>query len=297
VRLLTSHANLVWRVDAADGARFLLRIGSPRCCHGPDETRSELAWLRALRRDADLPVPEPVAARDGSWLVTEPRTCCVFRWVEGPDLAERLSAENVRRLGELAARLHAHARTFVPPEGFRVRRHDRVFPWSDPAFPSERVILFDDAHGALFPAACRRTYETAIEIAQRAIDDVLADGSDLVMHGDLHPWNVKVRPDGELAALDFEDLMWGRPILDLATTLYYLELEENGAELGAALRAGYEENAPWPEARPGVMEALRAGRALVLANWVLSSPRAEDRELAPEFMARVERRLRDWLGI
>jgi len=306
VRLLATDANTVYRVDAADGAKYVLRVTSPRACKDVDEIHSEVEWLAALNRDTDLPVAEPVSARDGSVIqivaengVPDARPCVVFRWVAGPHLDDRMSEDSAFRLGELAAGLHEHARGFRPSPTFRIRRFDRVFPWSDPNFStSEPVVLFDPAHRDLFPPARRRVYEAAIERVQNVIDEIrAADDPEIVIHNDLHPWNVKVRPRGRLHALDFEDLMWGHPVQDVATSLYYLYLRDGGADLCDQFRAGYESVAPWPERSPQHIEILRAGRGLVLANWVLSSADRSDRELAPEYMARIEKRLRDWLGL
>lgn len=304
LRLLAADANTIWRVDASGGARHVLRITSPRSCHTADGTRAEVEWLRALARDTDLPLAAPVPARDGECVrevsipgVPEPRPCAVFRWVGGRDLGDRMGRGAAGRLGALSARLHEHAREWRPPGPLRVRRHDRVFPYSQPGFPIEPVVFFDARHGALFPPARRRVFEDAIGIVQRTIDDVLATNEpEIVLHGDLHPWNVKVRQDGTLVPLDFEDLLWGQPVLDVATTLFYVELRDDGPDLAREFRAGYEEIAPWPEPTDGVLRILRAGRALLLANWVLASDET-DRSFAAEYMVKTEKRLRDWLGL
>ena len=41
-----------------------------------------------------------------------------------------------------------------------------------------------------------------------------------ILHNDLHQWNVRIYR-GRLSPIDFEDLMWGWPVQDIATTLYY----------------------------------------------------------------------------
>ena len=70
-------------------------------------------WLAALRHDTGLGVPKPLTTRHGALVTTvemsgvpEARHCIVFSWVPGADLADRLWAENVYKLGELAALLH-----------------------------------------------------------------------------------------------------------------------------------------------------------------------------------------------
>jgi Ser/Thr protein kinase RdoA (MazF antagonist) len=305
LRLIASDANMIYRVNATDGERYLLRISSPRSCHTVEGTRAETDWLGALSRDTDLPIAAPVADRDGEYVreigadgVPEARTVAVFRWVDGPDLDDRMSPATAARFGTLSARLHEHARTWRPSAPLRIRRFDRVFPYSQPGFPLEPVVLFEDPYRDLVPRERRRVFERAIEIVQRTIDDGLAEnGPDIVVHGDLHPWNVKVRRDGRLVPLDFEDLMWGRPILDVATTLYYVELNDDGPELSRAFRSGYEEVAPWPERDPGTIRTLRAGRGLLLLNWVLAANEPEKRGFATKYVQTIETRLRDWLGL
>src|SRR5436309_679082 len=71
VRLLTHRSNTLFSV----GRDYVLRINRP----DPPPVarlRGELIWLDALRHDTDLIVPEPVATRDGEWLVS----------VDGPGL-------------------------------------------------------------------------------------------------------------------------------------------------------------------------------------------------------------------
>jgi Ser/Thr protein kinase RdoA (MazF antagonist) len=50
-----------------------------------------------------------------------------------------------------------------------------------------------------------------------------------------------------LAAIDFEDLLYGYPIQDIAVSLFYVGWREDGKELMAAFREVYEEISPWPE--------------------------------------------------
>ena len=105
-------------------------------------------------------------------------------------------------------------------------------------------------------------------------------------------WNVLVHR-GQLAAIDFEDLMSGWPVQDIATAMYYLHHHPEFAAIRDGFRRGYEQVAPWPEAEPGELETFIAGRALVLANDVLQmTPAALGGLDVPEFFARAERRLR-----
>lgn len=296
VRLLTNDFNGIFRVDTAGGQKLVLRICLPEGGHTLREIRSEMIWLAALSRDTDLGVPEPLATRDGALVTTvevdgvpEARHCVVFGWMPGPDLADRLTLENVQKMGELSARLHTHAETFRPPEGFWIRTSDEVFPFGDP------VVLFDQAHGDLVPPGRRELFQSARERVKDALGDLYADRQGLrVLHYDLHHWNVKVLR-GKLYALDFEDLMWGYPVQDIAITFYYWQDHPQSGELREAFRCGYTSHSDWPEQAPGQIDTFIAGRGLDLSNFVLQDPNPEWQRSAPAFLERVAARLRAFL--
>jgi hypothetical protein len=68
LRLLRHQHNTTVRVDAADGTRYVLRIGRPGL-HDAGTADGEIAWLLALATDTVLLAPEPVAAPDGHHVV------------------------------------------------------------------------------------------------------------------------------------------------------------------------------------------------------------------------------------
>lgn len=304
IRLLTNETNGIFRVDTEHGQKYVLRITDPLGCHSLDEIRSEMMWLAALRRDTDLGVPKPLTTREG-WPVTtvemagvpEARHCVVFSWVPGADLAERLSPQNMHRLGEFTALLHDHAKTFTPPEGFCVRKLDKVFPYADPDFPDvEPVVIFDERYSGLFPPERRKIYRRAVERVQEALDELYSHERERrVTHNDLHQWNVKVYRE-KVYALDFEDLAWGYPVQDIATTLFYFQRHEQREELVEAYKRGYTSHSEWPEEYPGQIETFIAGRSVMLANYLINSNNREDQEMAPDYVARVEKRLQKFLG-
>jgi Ser/Thr protein kinase RdoA (MazF antagonist) len=296
LRLVSNDLNGIFRVDTTGGQTLVLRISLPAAGHTLPEIRSEMTWLAALSRDTDLGVPRPFANRDGALVATveaagvpEPRHCAVFDWMPGPDLADRLTLENVQKLGELSAQLHAHAETFDPPPGFSIKTADRVFPFGD------EIVLFGKAHRDLLPPARRELFRRAAKRVEAAVGALHTNWQGLrVLHYDLHHWNVKVFR-GKLYALDFEDLMWGYPVQDIAITLYYWQDHPQFRELREAFRRGYEEHAEWPEQVRDQIDTFIAGRGLDLANFVLRDPNPEWRRSAPAFLDRVEKRLRAFL--
>ena len=274
VRLLSNDLNGIFRVDTTAGEKYVLRVCLPGTVgHTLEEIRSEMMWLEALHNDANLNAPQPVATRDGRYVTTvevdgvpEPRHCVVFTWAPGPDLADRLSPNNVFMMGELAARLHSQAESFEPPEGFWIRSKNKVFPYG------EGVVIFDAEQKPLFPPERRSVYQQAVDRIQGALDRLYNRGEPpRVIHNDLHQWNVKAY-HSRLFAIDFEDLMWGHPVQDIAVTLYYLVGYDNYLQLRDTFRHGYTMHRDWPEAYEGEIDTFIAGRGLTLANFVLQDP-------------------------
>lgn len=291
LRLVTNDMNCIFRIDTRDGQKYILRVTLPEGGHTLDHVTAEMDWLAALARDTNLSVPRPLPAKDGSLVVEagtsgvpEARLCEVFSWVDGKDLAEDMSASNISKLGELMAGLHAHALTYHPPSDLSLLRFDRVFPFPEP------VVIFDEQFSPLFPAARRDVYEKGIAWAQESIDRLKASGESMrIIHGDLHQWNVR-NMRGVLSPIDFEDLMFGWPVQDIATTLYYFG-SKDFAELRAAFEQGYTRHGSWPERYAGEIDSFIAARGIGLANFVLNDPNPAWRERAGEFIERVEKRL------
>ena len=294
VRLLTNETNGIFRIDTGDGAKHVVRVGlGGEIAHTAGAVGAEVEWLTALAAETPLRVPVPMAARSGERFVTakapgvpEPRNVVVFSWLPGRLLDERISAEAIREYGAVAAALHVHGADHQPTDPRALARYDRVHPFDEP------VVLFK-ADRELMPESRLEVFVTARGRVEDAVDNLRRSGEPMrVLHGDLHVWNVMVSRYG-LAPFDFEDVMWGWPIQDIATSLYYLQDRPNFAELLADFRGGYETVADWPERYPGELDVFLIGRFLVLANDLLITP--EWRGLASRLLERYERRLRTLL--
>jgi Ser/Thr protein kinase RdoA (MazF antagonist) len=291
--LVTNDLNGIFRLDVQGGEKFILRVTLPEGGHTLDHVAAEMDWLAALARDTQLSVPRPLPARDGSLVVEasapgvpEPRLCAIFSWVPGTNLAKHISPLNLSRLGELMATLHAHSLTYQPPAGLTLLRFDRLFPFQDP------VVLFEPRYADLIPPERRAMYQQAADWAQSAIDRLKASGEAMrILHGDLHQWNVRYF-HGLLSPIDFEDLMWGWPVQDIATSLYYFIDFEAYPSLRQAFQVGYTRHSLWPERFPGEIDAFIAARALDMINFVLNDPNPKWASQRVEFAERIERRLR-----
>jgi Ser/Thr protein kinase RdoA (MazF antagonist) len=291
--LVATDTNTVYRVDGRDG-RWMLRIGIAGAIEHPlPQVRAEMRVLEHLAA-AGLAVPRPVPARDGS-LVQEvvvdgipgARRCVLLEWLPGRILGERVGPRTAAAYGEMAARLHEELARFEPGPDFDIVSYDSPFPFEEP------VVLFD-APRSVLGAARRRLFGETRDRVQALIDRLGAGAPRQVLHGDLHVWNV-ITDGSRLGAIDFEDLMWGWPVQDIATTLYYKETEPHYASFRDAFRSGYSQVAAWPSDRE--VATFIAARALVMCNdaLLLQDDPAFDLDLAA-FFARAERRIRRVLG-
>jgi Ser/Thr protein kinase RdoA (MazF antagonist) len=291
LRLITNGCNGIFRIDTRTGEKWVIRVTLPEGGHTRDHVTAEMDWLTALAHDTQLSVPHPLAARDGSYVVEtsaegvpEARLCEVFSWVPGTDLANHMTPGYMAQLGELSAYLHAHASTYQPPVGVNLLKFDRVFPFPEP------VILFETEYEDSFTAEQHVIFRKALVWAQKAIDLLKDRGEPMrIIHGDLHQWNVRCAHD-KLSPIDFEDLMWGWPVQDIATTLYYFQDEDNYHEMRTAFEEGYHRISPLPERYSGEIDAFIAARGLGMLNFVLQNNNLMRIDL-DFFVERIEKRL------
>jgi Ser/Thr protein kinase RdoA (MazF antagonist) len=68
--------------------------------------------------------------------------------------------------------------------------------------------------------------------------------------------------------LDFEDVMLGYPVQDIAITLYYGRQRDDYESLREAFAQGYTGIRMWPVDRDGRIETLMAARSVNFINYV-----------------------------
>ena len=290
--LITNDFNGIFRIDTTDRRKFVLRVTLPEGGHDRQAVQAEMAWLEALGRETGLSVPSPLTTRSGDLLVEveaqgvpEPRLCAIFNWMPGVNLAKRLSPENLFHLGALMARLHQHALNFHLPGKWKIPYYDRVFPYPEP------ILLFEEPYQALFPPMRRSVFQQAIESIEQAIDRLRLEPMRII-HNDLHQWNVRVYRK-LLSPIDFEDLVWGWPVQDIATCLYYFMKDEHFLTYRQAFQEGYATVNPWPEHYPGEVDRFIAARGLLLANFILTDPNPAWRIQAQSFVEKTEQLICD----
>ncbi len=288
--LLVYGYNCTFRIDTTDGRIYVLRINRP-FNRSAEEIAIEMDWLAALSTETDLRVPQPLPTREGRLNVQvhvegvpEARWCAVFTWLPGPLLAAKLSPYYLHQLGHITARLHQHVQSFRHRTAAALRVWDQPFP-----FGHEQALFAPNASGVT--AEQRAVFEQTLQRVEAALAWRRQHGEEpFLLHADLHQFNIKVQAE-QLAVLDFDDCMRGYAIQDAAITMYYLRSQPNYATLLESFQAGYGQRLPWPEGYQGELETFVAGRALILANYIL----LDFGERAPTFIERTAQQLTEFL--
>jgi Ser/Thr protein kinase RdoA (MazF antagonist) len=236
--------NTAFRVDGADGHRYVLRVGRP---DGPSaaQVRSEMTWLAALGRETDLVVPRPVPTR-GRDLVTvladpavpEPRTCALSHWVEGRFLDERLGPPQLYAVGEFTARLHRHGARMTGLDRGRV---DDLTEFGRAQVDGFSATVLDRAVAL---AGGDDLVRAKLDRA-RAVRAELGYGDDVfgLVHGEPHQENY-VFHRRRVGAIDFDGCGFGHYAYDLAVTSGELAHLPQRDELREALLDGYRSIRP-----------------------------------------------------
>ena len=187
-----------WAVRT-DVGRFMVRV-RPAEFSGADGVSFDHTALRSLA-DQGLPVPHPQARPDGStWLACHGRVYEVLSWVDGqPFVEEDLRA--IASVGEFLGRFHGVLSDQVPPGKAGALREDHpdlLTPYLADLSPLAASAGEIEALGEI---------SRQLDLIRRHLDGGLyASLPHCVIHGDVHPGNVRFRESQVAAVYDFDYL-------------------------------------------------------------------------------------------
>ena len=275
------------KVETTDGRLFALRINtnSPRT---PENLMAEIAFVRLLAEDGRVKVPQPVQNAEGGFYTSvfhEPsqRTfhCVLYSWIEGEELEDEPTDEQLKALGVAMATMHLVAPSFELPQGASLSTFDDVLWWTEDFLLSQKSVLDPEA-------------KDLISRALAAIKDGVArfykDATPMIIHADMHGGNV-LWNEGSLSVIDFDDCGFGLPIQDFATALYYFDTPEQDS----AFKQGYESVAPLPECSEQEMKMLFLQRRIILLNYLYETSNLEHKSMIPDYQEETLRRIRNYL--
>jgi hydroxylysine kinase len=273
---LTGERDENFRLSAADGAEYVLKIASP----AEERAVTELpiaALLHIENVDPALPCPRVVRALGGSTQVRSKdiggseRTAYLLSYLPGQLLGRSArSARQRRACGRIGGRLSLALRGFEHPAAHR------ALIW-DLRQVSQVARLLDEVPEFPFPHA-------ASDLLQRlvpTIDARLPRLRQQVVHNDLNPLNILVEPADEArvaGVIDFGDLTHSALVADVAVTAAEHIPEDCAAGSGGARESirdvarGYHEITPLlPQelALLGTLVAARLVTIMVVHQWHL----------------------------
>lgn len=300
---LTYSSNAVFALRTTE-ARVVLRLSLAGRVQEP-RLRSELDWLRAIRRRTELLAPNPVPLKgDGNprlyatvfhERLPRPQTvyCVLFEHIAGRQKsAKELSAADCRRIGRYLGRLHQEAQ-FDPPVGFDRPRLDQrgLFGAESPYQSGDESAALEAGQREVFARVAERVGQVMARL------DHERDSFGLI-HADLLSKNVLFDGDA-IAALDFEFSGWGYFVYDLAPLLWQLRGERRAdfARLEDALLDGYNSARADLSVDREALEAFIAARQLASCRWLLQNRHhPQVRGAAPDLIRQRTAELEQFLG-
>lgn len=271
LELLAVSENATFRVSNAGGGAgdMVFRVHRPGY-HCRAEIASELDWLQALHGAQVVPVPRPIAQRDGNLILDMDDGGCLrhvvaFEFLPGRE--PEAGADLVgwfTHLGAMTARLHAHARTWRLPRGFvRKTWNFNTSVGRTPLWGDWRDALGLDAEG-------RAVLARAVAVLERELARIGEGPDDFgLIHADLRLANLLV--DGrQMSLIDFDDCGFSWFLYDFAAAISFIEHEPYVSDLEDAWVSGYRSLAPLPAARAAQMPVFIMLRRILLTAWVAS---------------------------
>ena len=286
--------------DGRAGEPAVLRLNRPGY-HDRQALASELAWTAALRdarvvcTPAWLPTAdgEPVANLGSATSGAPPRHAVLFEYAPGSHPCDEASSAGhaLVGIGDIAARLHAHSRSWRKPPWFQRFSWDLTAALGDGAGAQGR--WGDWRIG--YPAAEREVLSAAETQVRQALSGYgYAPERYGLIHADLRASNLLVNDEASgsrVTVIDFDDCGYSWFLYDLAASVSFLEHRPELPDLVSGWLEGYRRAQPADPVEAAdlaVIPALVMLRRLQLQAWSSSHADTEMvRSLGPGFAAQT----------
>ncbi|MEZ4511774.1 MAG: phosphotransferase [Chloroflexota bacterium] len=273
LRFISDTGNIIFCADTQQ-TRYAVRI-YPEQFRSISEIEGELYWLRDLKENSSLTVPNPLESRHGELvqLVTEPKSgqvyqVVLFDWLPGDIVGEGITAKVVQEIGRQMGELHQHAATFKLTNGrFRdTTDWQAMQQFTINMTPIQRARL----NTLLSPSEQAVCHEAAQQVAT-ILDRIEATHHFGLIHSDLHAHNCLLH-QGKLGLIDFEDCQYSPFTGDLAITLNSFSSHHDYPLLRETFIHGYTAVLSLPNDAETQINAFIVERALRLIRWVATWP-------------------------
>ena len=287
VECINFEFNATFSVSTVSGQKYALRlnINSTRVA---SNIQAESQWVRELSRTPSINVPTPIASLADTYLVSALHADSgqeifgvMYSWLEGEELGDKPTLEQLRIVGQTMALLHDNSSNFTLTDGAELPTFNDFF-WGteDYLFSSKSLLIPQDL----------QLIEKARDLIMKFTDELYATSPAHIIHADLHGWNLMWHED-QLYIFDFDDCGYGVEAQDIAVALYYLDTPEQEV----ALLDGYKSIRPLPIYSENAMKALLLQRRLLLLNYLYETKNAEHKEMLPAYLEKTIERVSTFL--
>ncbi len=240
-RLIRHNENAAWQITDISGNRFVLRVHQPRegfsqALFDIDKAASlqgELALLRSLGEQGEIPVQTPVLNRAGEVLSRLPggEYATLLTWLDGDTLEHiELMPSTLTEIGRMTARIHScfqKAEVLPAPAG---RAYDKLLAES-----MKDRLLNMGLSGRISKDHVNAMTEALTVIGRRMTELDGLKNSFGIVHSDLSKSNMLLHED-RVAPIDFGLWGYGYYYMDLGALASHFTKEEQQQ----AIFAGYE---------------------------------------------------------
>ena len=287
VECINFEFNATFSISTVSGQKYALRlnINSTRVA---SNIQAETQWVRELSRTPSINVPTPIASLADTYLVSAIHADSgleifgvMYSWLEGEELGDEPTLEQLRIVGQTMALLHDNSSNFTLTDGAELPTFNDFF-WGteDYLFSSKSLLIPQD----------RQLIEQARDLIMKFTRELYATSPVHIIHADLHGWNLMWHED-QLYIFDFDDCGYGVEAQDIAVALYYLDTPEQEV----ALLDGYKSIRPLPIYSENAMKALLLQRRLLLLNYLYETKNAEHKEMLPAYLEKTIERVSTFL--
>jgi Ser/Thr protein kinase RdoA (MazF antagonist) len=288
IKSINHEYNSTFAVSCSDGTRYALRINI-NSQRSAANALAEIEFIEHLNDNTDLNFASPIANKSGDFFtfvanedMCKPLLSVLFSWLEGEELGDEPTEEQLFAVGAAMAKMHEAT------AGFELTPEADLPNLRDVLWQTEDLLTTDKSQ--LSPQD-KSLVRAALDKIDGLVDSLFERDSTRVIHADMHGWNLMWH-EGKLSVFDFDDSGIGLPIQDLYTALYYLDTPEQDA----ALKAGYASVRSIPEHTDLEAKALLLQRRIILLNYIHETSTPEHREMIPEYGAETMRRIEKFLA-
>jgi Ser/Thr protein kinase RdoA (MazF antagonist) len=270
LEMINLSENVTFRLDCADGTSFALRIHRDGY-HSREAIASELAWAMELRNNGLAITPAPVAGRNGELIqqashasMQHPRHIVLFRWEEGTEPAIKSDlSQSFSILGEIAARMHIHARQWQRPQWFT--RH----LWNFETALGETAPHWGRWRNGLgVDAKIADVFERTVQVIGQRLSAYGQSKENFgLVHADMRLANLLIHND-QVKLLDFDDCGFSWFMYDAATTVSFHEHEPQVPALIESWKEGYRRIASLSARDEAEIPTFLMLRRLLLVAWL-----------------------------